>query len=110
MSHELFDTLAPVYAVGTLDGDDLVGFEAHLREGCETCETVLRESAEALTALGRDATPVIPPAHVREALLRRAQTSPRPRRFRWMRWANSESSPAIFRRSMDALRAVLLTS
>ena len=79
MSHEPFDTLAPVYAVGALDGDDLVRFEAHLREGCPACEAVLRESEEALAAMTREATPVIPPAHVREALMRRVETSSRPR-------------------------------
>jgi anti-sigma-K factor RskA len=102
MSHELFDTLAPVYAVGALDGDDLVRFESHLREGCETCDAVLRESADALAALGRDATPVIPPAHVREALLRRVQTSPRPRRFRWMRWAVGTAAAAVMAAGFSA--------
>ena len=90
MSHEPFDTLAPVYAVGALDGDDLVRFEAHLREGCPTCEAVLRESEEALAALGREAPPMIPPAHVREALLRRVRRVRRARghaRFRWLPWA-----------------------
>ena len=28
MNHDPFDTLATVYAVGALDGDDLVQFEA----------------------------------------------------------------------------------
>ena len=86
MSHEPFDTLAPVYAVGALDGDDLVRFEAHLREGCSTCEAALRECEASLTALAREATPMIPPAHVREALLGRVETSsrPRPMRFRWV--------------------------
>jgi anti-sigma-K factor RskA len=102
MSHELFDTLAPVYAIGALDGDDLVRFDAHLREGCETCETVLRESAEALAALGRDAMPAIPPAHVRDALLRRVHTSPRPRRFRWMRWAMGTAAAAVVAAAFSA--------
>jgi len=96
MSHEeLFDTLAPVYAVGALDGDDLVRFEAHLRDGCATCEAVLRESSEAFADLGRTATPTIPPAHVREALMRRVATSPRPRRFRWARWAVGTAAAAV---------------
>jgi anti-sigma-K factor RskA len=30
MSHETFDELAAVYAVGALDGDDLRRFETHL--------------------------------------------------------------------------------
>lgn len=88
MSHEeLFDTLVPVYAVGALDGDDLVRFEAHLRDGCEVCERAIRESSETFSDIGRAATPMIPPAHVRDALMQRVATSPRPRRFRWQRWA-----------------------
>jgi anti-sigma-K factor RskA len=89
MSHEPFDTLAPVYAAGALDGEDLARFEAHLREGCATCEAVLRESEEALATLGRELPPTIPPAHVRDAFLRRVEASPRRRRgrFGWVRGA-----------------------
>jgi anti-sigma-K factor RskA len=97
MNHEPFDTLAPVYAVGALDGDDLVRFQAHLREGCPTCEAVLRDSEEALAALGREAPPMIPPAHVRDALIRRVNASTRPRssRFRWARWAVGTAAAAL---------------
>jgi anti-sigma-K factor RskA len=41
MSHEIFDTLAAVYAVGALDGGDRARFEAHLAEGCPECAAVL---------------------------------------------------------------------
>jgi len=97
MTHEPFDTLAPVYAVGALDGEDLVRFEAHLREGCPTCEAVLRESTEAFAAATGEAPPMIPPAHVREALLRRVESSarPRPRRFRWVPWAVGTAAAAV---------------
>jgi anti-sigma-K factor RskA len=97
MTHEPFDTLAPVYAVGALDGEDLVRFEAHLRQGCPACEAVVRDSTEALTAAAGDVPPMIPPAHVREELMRRVQTSARPRagRFRWMRWAVGTAAAAV---------------
>jgi len=97
MTHEPYDTLAPVYAVGALDGDDLVRFEAHLRDGCDVCESYLRETAEALTTLGRDEPPAIPPAHVRDALLRRVETSARPRtsRRRWIPWAVATAAAAV---------------
>ena len=98
MNHEPFDSLAPVYAVGALDGDDLVRFQAHLRAGCPTCEAVVRESEDALAALGREAPPMIPPAHVRDALVRRVQASTRPRpapRFGWVRWAAATAAAAI---------------
>lgn len=95
--HEPFDTLAPVYAVGALDGDDLVRFEAHLRAGCPTCEAVLRESEETFVALGGEAPPMIPPAHVRETLMRRVETSsrPRPRRAGWLPWAAGTAAAAV---------------
>ena len=88
MSHEPFETLAPVYAVGALDGDDLRRFEAHLREGCVECDAVVRDATEALAQLAREAPATIPPAHVRDALLRQVQSSarPRPPRFRLLRW------------------------
>ncbi|HYE92615.1 MAG TPA: anti-sigma factor [Terriglobales bacterium] len=97
MSHEPFETLAPVYAVGALNGDDLVRFQAHLRDGCAECEAVLRESEEALAALGREATPTIPPADVRDTLMRRVEASsrPRPRRFRWVAWTAGSAAAAI---------------
>jgi len=40
-----------VYAVGALDGDDRVRFEAHLAEGCEGCAAIVR----ALAHLGEQA-------------------------------------------------------
>src|SRR5207237_5316658 len=86
-----------VYAVGALDGDDLVRFEAHLRDGCLECADAIRASAEALAALAREATPTIPPAHVRDALLRRVAASARPRRprFGWVRWAAATAAAAV---------------
>jgi anti-sigma-K factor RskA len=95
MTHEPFDTLAAVHAVGALDGEDLVRFEAHLREGCATCEAALREANEALAELHRQATPVIPPAHVRDALMRRVQSSSRPRPWRWIPWAVGVAAAAV---------------
>ena len=95
MSHEPFDTLAAVYAVGALDGDDLVRFEAHLREGCATCEATLREAREALADVHAGATPMIPPAHVRDELLRRVQASSRPRRSRGLAWAVGAAAAAV---------------
>jgi len=97
MNHEPFETLASVYAVGALDGDDLVRFEAHLRDGCAECEAVVRASTDALAGVAARATPTIPPAHVRDALLRRADASsrPRPARFRWVRWATATAAAVV---------------
>ena len=77
MSHEPYDTLAAIYAVDALDGEDRVRFEAHLAAGCAECEAVVRESNEALAALAREVPPAIPPASVKERLMRRiADTAP----------------------------------
>ena len=97
MTHEPFDSLAPVYAVGALDGDDLVRFEAHLRDGCAECEEVVRASTELFVSMAKQATPTIPPAHVREALLRRVDASSRPRVSRrgWLKWAAGTAAAAI---------------
>jgi anti-sigma-K factor RskA len=97
MTHEPFEALAAVYAVGALDGDELVRFEAHLREGCATCEALVRDSQEALAASARTLPAAIPPAHVRDALVRRVQASARPRarRFRWVPWAVGTAAAAL---------------
>ena len=97
MNHEPFATLAPVYAVGALDGDDLLHFEAHLRAGCAECEAVLRASTDALVALAREAPPTIPPPHVRDALLRRVEASsrPRPARLGRLGWVAVAAAAAL---------------
>src|SRR5262249_15127323 len=93
MTHdETFDSLVAVYAVGALDGEELVRLEAHLAEGGAACETALRESSETFAALAREVPRAIPPPHVKEVLLRRiaeaAPTAPRARpgssRLRWL--------------------------
>ena len=71
MNHEPFDTLAAAYALGALDGEELVEFEAHLAQGCAYCAVTLRESHEALAALARSAPPAVPPPEVKQALLSR---------------------------------------
>jgi anti-sigma-K factor RskA len=75
MNHEPFDTLAAIYALGALDGEDLVEFEAHLAQGCVRCAATLRESHESLAALGRSAPAAVPPPEVKQALLRRIATA-----------------------------------
>jgi len=90
--HDEFDELVAVYAVGALDGDDLVRFEAHLAAGCPTCEAALRDDDEALARLAVAGPRAIPPAHVKDALLARLDaTAPRPRPVtrRWLPWAGA---------------------
>jgi len=89
--HETYETLAAVYAVGALDGDDLARFEAHLAEGCDRCETIVRESREALVRMALAATPSVPPADVKAALQARIDAAMRPAarasRRGWLTWA-----------------------
>lgn len=90
MTHEPFDTLAAIYALGALDGDERAQFERHLAGGCDVCQETLRESAEALAALARAEPRAIPPPEVKDALLRRIAATtparrerPQPRRLVW---------------------------
>lgn len=100
-SHDTFDDLAAVYAVGALDGEDLARFEAHLAEGCEPCARLLHDSREALTRAVLGQTPVAPPADVRAALLARAEAAGRgpvrrpPPRTSWVPWAAATAAAAV---------------
>ncbi len=88
-SHETYDTLAAVYVVGALDGDDLARFEAHLAEGCDRCAAAVRESREALARMALADTPAVPPPGVKAALLERIGAAPARRRATrtgWLSW------------------------
>jgi anti-sigma-K factor RskA len=85
VSHEPYETLVAVYAVGALDGDDLVQFEAHLPT-CAACQAALRDAHDTLAKAMLSAPPQIPPAGVREALVRRVGGGGTARRG-WLRWA-----------------------
>jgi anti-sigma-K factor RskA len=93
MNHDELDTLAAIYAVGALDGDDLPRFRAHLAAGCERCAGMLRDAGDVLAraALGRAQTPAVPPPPVKAELLRRIDHGRRPAhpsaRSEWLRWA-----------------------
>lgn len=90
MSHDPFETQAAAYALGALDGEERAQFEEHLAGGCVPCAAAIREFAETLADVARETPTMIPPAHVKAALLRRvaATGSARPLRRRgWVRWA-----------------------
>jgi anti-sigma-K factor RskA len=88
-THEPFDELAAVYALGALSGPELEEFLAHLRAGCAVCARALAEHEDTLArAAAGLAAP--PPAAVRRALLDRLDAPaapPRPRRPAWLRAA-----------------------
>ncbi len=68
MSHEDFQNLAPVYALGALDGDDLAQFRGHL-PGCASCQTLVREFEDVGHELAMDLPPVIPPPGLKDRVL-----------------------------------------
>lgn len=87
MSHEPFETQAAAYALGALDGDERAQFEEHLAHGCAQCSAAVRDFGETLADVARGEPPLIPPAHVKTALMRRvtATATPAPR-LAWRRW------------------------
>jgi anti-sigma-K factor RskA len=99
-THEPFDELAAGYAVGALDGEDVVRFETHLAEGCERCALTLLDSREALARAALAEPPAVPPAGVKAALLARVKAeAPRPARgprsrASWVPWAAATAAVA----------------
>jgi anti-sigma-K factor RskA len=92
MNHEDWLVQADIYALGALDGDDLVAFEAHLAAGCSECEDHIRKTREALTLLPRALESIAPPPTVRARVLAQIaaeaaiepSVTPLPRRRWWM--------------------------
>lgn len=72
MSHEEFDSLSPLYALGALDGEEFSRFEAHLGT-CPDCGKAVREYREASTAVALAVPPVAPSPSVRERILRQVR-------------------------------------
>jgi anti-sigma-K factor RskA len=71
MSHERLSELCPIYALGSLDGEEVREFEAHLKSGCPECELQVKEFAE-LTASIPQALPDVLPSHdLKDRLLMR---------------------------------------
>lgn len=95
VGHEPYETLAAVYAVGALDGDDLTQFEAHL-PGCAICQAAVRDAQDVLARAALTAPPQIPPPDVRHALLRRVAGAAPARRRPWLPWAVGAAVAAVF--------------
>jgi anti-sigma-K factor RskA len=67
---------AALYALGALSQLEARGFEVHLREGCEVCQSELLEFEEVVGVLGLDAPEASPPAELRSRLLSRIASEP----------------------------------
>jgi hypothetical protein len=65
MAHEDWFELADAYALDSLDGEDLRGFEAHLSAGCSQCQSRVRETQTVLSAIPSTLAPVTPPESVK---------------------------------------------
>lgn len=65
--------LAALYALGALSAEEAATFEAHLAEGCPTCENEANAFATILGHLGYGVLPVTPRAEVRSRLLNRVR-------------------------------------
>jgi anti-sigma-K factor RskA len=115
------ETLAAVYALGALDGEDLAIFERHLEQGCARCSSLLRDSTEVLVGLAAPA-PVAPPPEIKTRLLERIAATPvtapvppaavtplaraRPRRSPWVPWVAGAVAAAL----VAALTATFVAS
>ncbi len=80
MNERDVETLAALYAVGALDGDERMEFEARLAAGDPAYVEALRAHEETLARLAMEEPPVIPPSHVKEQLLERIAASEGTRR------------------------------
>jgi anti-sigma-K factor RskA len=102
LSHEPFDTLAALHAVGALDGDDLREFEAHLAAGCARCASVVRQTEQALARAAMAGPPEPPPARVRDVLVKRAAAAGQSGRGRWVPWAVGIVAVAVAAAALSA--------
>ena len=74
MEQDRYIELAPDYALGLLEGEELETFERHLAAGCAACEVELARMDAVGDALAY-AVPVTPaPAHLRDRVLGAVET------------------------------------
>lgn len=66
-THEQFESIAAMDAIGAATADEEHALRAHLRE-CVPCRRARDEYAEAVTLLARDLAPVEPPGDLRERI------------------------------------------
>ncbi|MBI4522172.1 MAG: anti-sigma factor [Gemmatimonadetes bacterium] len=93
--HEWLQFAAP-YALGSLDREEAVSFEAHLAT-CDVCQRGVQEFREVAGTLAYSATRVSPPATLRQRILREASRA-RPRAAfmpRWIPWLAAAASIAL---------------
>jgi anti-sigma-K factor RskA len=67
-THEEFEAIAALDAIGAASDSELEALAAHA-ESCAECRRAVDEYAEAATAFGRNLSPVTPPTEVRKAIM-----------------------------------------
>jgi anti-sigma-K factor RskA len=72
-----FRDLAPLFALGALDGEDLAAFEAHL-VGCAACRAEVSTFTEVAGRIGASVPRVPPPAALRQRVLAAASAASAP--------------------------------
>jgi anti-sigma-K factor RskA len=100
--HEEYLELAAIYALGALEGEDRLRFEAHLASGCEACRDEILDSQDVLADLALGAPLVDPPASVRDRLFERVRRDSERTRVRstgsprlWMALAAAAALAAV---------------
>jgi quercetin dioxygenase-like cupin family protein len=71
MDHENWLEIADFYVAGVLEPDELAEFRAHLSTGCLQCQTRIRETQEAITAIPASVEGISPAAAVKDRILTR---------------------------------------
>lgn len=80
MSHEEFESIAALDALGIASGRELAALRLHLA-GCHPCRVARRELGQATAMFAMALAPIPPPAHVRARVM--AEVSPESRSNRW---------------------------
>ena len=69
ISHEQYDSIAALDAIGAADADEANAFHAHL-PNCPDCRRARDEYAEAVSLVARDLDPVAPPPELRDRIFK----------------------------------------
>lgn len=69
MSHDELKDLAPIYALGALDGEDLSRFQSHL-DGCSECRALVAEHEQAAASLAYSLPETAPSPEVKRRIER----------------------------------------
>ncbi|HXC65356.1 MAG TPA: zf-HC2 domain-containing protein, partial [bacterium] len=85
VKHNDFDSLLPAYYLGALTPAERSRLERHLRGGCAVCARRAQAYRRVAEALPLSVEPRSPRPELKQALMRRLEPEPAPRRS-WLRW------------------------